>query len=423
MAKKRMRESRGAVQRPRRKRRAFAITALAVATCVVAATSLVQVFTVLAQSLNPAMVLAIEPHNAVANARLGDFTLTSLRQPSDVPRVLPQVERLALRSFHEQGINPEAVRQLAWIAMLRGRQERSERLIELTLAMSRREVAASLYEEELARSRGDVAAAMLQADTAMRTSEQARDLLLPRMTANLGEPQWRRAIANSLAKGPAWTPAFWNSVLGGKVPAGNLVALRMLLPRSNDPVSRNYTNAIFKQAVDQNMFEAARVLLRYLVGARAADQFMISPQPFGGPGWPPFSWQAFSTGSYSAGTPRGSTVLTYTILPGSGAGVLARRLLAHPAGPYTFALRAQLSGRQSAGQTLWRLTCAKDNRELGRLDLADLANRNGLLKTDVTIPEDCIFQWLRFENAPNSGQEPIGGIVRSASLSKRNAGA
>lgn len=422
MAKKKM-PDRARAKQPRRKRRGVAIAGLAVVTCVVAAASIVQVFTVLAQWLNPAMALAVEPGNAVANARLGDFTLVTLKKPDDIPRVLPQVEQLALRSFRAQPINSEAVRELAWVAMLRGQQERSKRLIDLALAMSRRELGASLVEEEFARRRGDVATAMLQADTAMRTSDEARDVLLPTLTANLGDPSWRLAIANRLAKSPAWGPAFWNSVIGGKVPAGNLVALRMLLPRNDDSVSRNYTNAIFKQAIDQNVPEAALALFRYLVGSRAADQLVSSPQPFGAQGWPPFSWQMFSTGSYLAGTPKGSTDLTYTILPRAAAGVLARRLVAYPAGLYTFTVRAQPGGRQSAGEAVWRLTCAKDNRELGRLDPASLASGNGVLSLAVTIPQDCPFQWVRFENAPNRGQEPIAGTVRSAGLTKRIAGA
>lgn len=406
--------SRGKRDRERRPRRSWWGTGLlAIGTLALASAAGFQAFTALAQKRNPALVLGLQPGNAVANARFSTLAMATLTPESDFDTLIGSTAR---RSFVSQGLNPPAIRQLALLALLNEDEAQARRLFALSERFSHRDLATSVYQYEIAQRLGRIDEAARNLDSALRTSARGREHLLGPAVKALDDSRWRRAVAEKLRARPDWAADFWNVAINSKERVLETALLRLALPADDRTASENVTRVIIRNLLRDGHTETAVRLFRGLE-ADAARR-MAANLDFRRGKWPPFTWET-TVGVDALAAPRDDgSRLDFSVLPDASQNLLARRLIAFPPGSYTIAANVSAENEFPHDLVSLVVTCAAGNRVLARLDLGS-ASARGAVTAPVLIPESCPRQWLRLESAANPGNAVYGGALSPPVLRPR----
>ena len=123
----------------------------------------------------PEMALNLAPTDAGALAKRNDFSLVR-DKASGQWRVSTSD---AMKSLRSEGLNPRAVRQLAFVFENDGNEAKSFALMALAERMSRRDIGTQLWLAQHRAYQNDVKGALRHIDIGLRTTPESRVMLFP----------------------------------------------------------------------------------------------------------------------------------------------------------------------------------------------------------------------------------------------------
>lgn len=161
----------------------------------------------------PDVALLLSPNDAGALAKRNDF---GLAQDSETGKW--RVSSLAaLSSLRSEGLNPRAVRQLAFVAENDGDDVKTKRLIAAAEKMTRRDVGAQLWLANHWAAKNDIGRALKHIDIGLKTVPESGSLLFPLLASALDQPEFQAQFAPYIAASPQWISSFIDYSLGKRV--------------------------------------------------------------------------------------------------------------------------------------------------------------------------------------------------------------
>ncbi len=387
---------------------------LIIGTFFVVCASFLQAFAALSHKSNPVAVVQFFQNEPVANVRLADLKLATITAESDFG---DETGVFARRSLRAQALNPGALRHFGILSMFEGDMNKADQVFAMAQRMSKRDHLTSIYRHEFANTLGRPQEAAEHLDNAARTSRTARTQLLPRAIEFLDEADTRIALGTQLAEDPDWAADFWSAASTDRSRSSELAMLRLEMPSGNTLVPDNISRAIIRNTLLDNEPELAVAVFRHAAGQDSANQTLDKNLDFTPGYWPPFTWQSFVVADATASAANDGVSLDFSVLPGAQRALLARRLINYPAGTYrlAFELEQAEDANLRAGQARISLLCADSGKSLGSVAL-EAEGRTAPLSTIFTIDQDCEYQWIRVESAPNPSQAIASGRISDLTI-------
>ena len=148
----------------------------------------------------------IDPSNPVIAGR---FALAQVTNPiqSDGPTNYREV---AARALKQDPTAVDAAAAIGLASQLANEPAQSDQAFAYALRMSRRETRAHIWAIEQAAMRGDIRGALEHYDLALRTEENATDVLFPTLASATSEPLVRKEIVRLFHADPPWGQNFLN---------------------------------------------------------------------------------------------------------------------------------------------------------------------------------------------------------------------
>lgn len=368
------------------------------------ATSMGQVF----QSRRPELALRFDPGNSVALSSLAFERLSALRNEKG----LPAAREPALSALLSAPGDARAI-FVAGVTADGGRSTpQAIRRAQLSLKFSRRNPAAYLWLIEERTAAGDVDKALDYYDLAMRSSPEARGILVPIMIAAMDDPALGRPITNVLARGANWTITFWEKVVQADPFPSSVGATLVRLSGSKGLPPKGIGDYVIQRLVDNLRFdEAATVAARYYP-AFNADHSLGALGRFVSPEIPsPFAWQLISNADVSASAVKPDR-LAMSMFSSNG-GVYARKLLQLPPGSYLLGATLASQSGMAGGSPRIRLRCGNDNVMLADVVADQAPSGDGKFLAHFSVPAACRAEWLEIASPTsdaNGGNWELFGL-------------
>lgn len=358
---------------------------------------------------NPALASRIDPSNGAA---LGGAALARLQ--SDTSKQgraeTVRIARAALRR------DPTAASALSVIGLLAPTRVEAVRAIRQSEALTRRSLPTQLWLIEDSVARGDITGALHHYDVALRTSRVAPSFLFPVLVGAVSDPGILPALADTLARRPAWGGLFLQHLAQSGQDLPPIVRLFSLLQRRGVETGVAATGTVYARLLERNRFDLAWTLYqsRHPRASRAGLRNGLFTDVPANP--TPFDWQLSDTTAVTARIETDATggQLVFSGASGEG-GEAARQLLLLAPGRHR--VRAVVSDLQAPddARPYLRLSCATGGAELSRQLLPDADTRGRAAALDVTVPADCPAQWLSVVvQAPTSLGSVEGRLARVA---------
>ncbi len=351
------------------------------------------------------------------DGRVKGLMAALLSQPGGQARDQRQARTLAVDALRIDPTAIGAVTTLGLDAAAHGDDAGARRAFLYANTLSRRDFRTQLWMVQDAVGRGNISEALRYYDIALRTSPEAPGLMFPVLAGAIAEPAVRQGLIATLARKPGWSEAFVDYVAGnGPDPRVNAAFLSGAR-RAGVAVPEASSAALIRTLIAKGMPGdawtyysairpgARRDTLRNPTFAGTND----SPSPFD---WVPSNDQGVSTtlaGTASRGT------FAFSVQMGFG-GLLLEQAQMLP--PGTYLLEGQSDGidQPAASRPYWALVCAADGRELGRVDVPNVANRAGAFQGRLTVPAGCSFQSLRLMARATDAAAGISGEITEVRL-------
>ena len=368
----------------------------------------------------PDIALSVFPSEPMALAVKADAeAANSVKDPTR----LGLARDNARRSLAAQGLNPSALRILAFDSLVSGKPELSRRLALLATQASRREAGAQLMLIEDAVARDDVEGALKHYDLALRSSAGSRTLLVPLLAGALEDERINASLAPYIKQRPDWLCAF----LDGAIPVTpDPSAIARLVQRSGGwpagPTYRNLQTALFARMLEKEQFDS---LKRSYLALKGADKSLLTSPALTAQSVSAdqgvLAWR--SLGSASAGF----DVVTETgkapelrFFAGSGdRAIVAQKLMFLTPGAYRFSAqfgRALLSGGSGLR---WSATCLGANSAGMFWKTEALTPRDDTsFGATVNVPGNCAAQALYVEMIGGESQSGAEILLKAVSLSR-----
>ena len=152
----------------------------------------------------PEMALNLAPTDAGALAKRNDFSLVR-DKASGQWRVSTSD---AMKSLRSEGLNPRAVRQLAFVFENDGNEAKAFALMALSERMSRRDIGTQLWMAQHRAYQNDVKGALRHIDIGLRTTPESRAMLFPLLMTALTDQNFQTAFASYVSESPSWIASF-----------------------------------------------------------------------------------------------------------------------------------------------------------------------------------------------------------------------
>lgn len=320
---------------------------------------------------------------------------------------------VAQRSLRNSPLDPAALRALAVHAAAAGRLGDTTRFAALSERVSRRDFQTQLILIEQAVHAEDYVTALRHYDIALRTHEQARDILFPVLSEAIEDPQIRQGIAPYVAHHANWIREFLDFAMRDG-PAGPRRTAELVLTTKatrNTDLMVAIAPTLLGMLTDQREFALARALYAQLPYA--------SPQVLRMPGFNvrttdsksgPFAWYAVSDVNAGASFDVGGSNNNRPprIFAESGEhGVVLRRLLTLAPGRYRLDERRQMVSGGKDARAVWTMTCPSNaSTPVLWTGPSDRAVYNVKGAPGPVIPSDCPVQ--RLELQASGGTDPNG---------------
>lgn len=340
-------------------------------------------------------VPTIWPFAAEPRIRTAEMQLAS--QSTSVAR---QTFAEATAVLRREPISVAAARVAALSAGAYGDGATSRRLLAYAEKLSRRDLGTQVGLIEYAAADGNLPVALRHYDTALRTGENAAQLLLPVLIEASHSPQVAEPLAQILSRQPRWRVRFAFSLVTSQPWAPTFTPL-LTAARLNiaDPVEHDLLTRAVNGLVQQNAVANAARLYEQATGSRLANT--VRNSDFSAEDRvPPFDWNIADEPGLGAikgplDTAPYRDALSLNADPGRS-GVVASQLTMLRAGRYR--IRFLVGATSSSDQPDVSLTCNGANSPLFRLAFP-VTNKPSRVEANFTIPSDCHSQWLTIKAA------------------------
>lgn len=309
-----------------------------------------------------------------------------------------------------------AVATLGLEAQLRGNDRQADRLLAYSQHLSRRNLATQVWALERAKARGDASAVVREYDQIFRTSEEARAVYFPLLSARLDDPSIRASLVRVLAAQPDWAGSFLASTVAKPADSPVVVRLFQDLRAATVPVwtgaSAGLITALLADGRPDTAWDYYASIRSTADRTRSRDAAFASDLDIPSA----FDWNVLNNPGLSASIQRSGSagVFDYSAAASVGGPVLTQAQ-SLPKGRYI--LRGRSGGaRQPAGsQPYWSLSCA-DGRELGRVPLSSADGSDDRFAGELSVPADCPVQSLTLNVRPSSEMAGASGQIRFVQL-------
>ena len=370
--------------------------AVAIAGCFSIAHTLAQV----ALEHDPALAHRLAPWDGRVTAALA----ATLAKLDATPAERARAERLSELALRQDPTAVAAASTLGIGAQLRSDEQRASHYFTYAERLSRRELTAQLWGIEDAVARGDVADAITHYDIAMRTRRESWELLFPVLSAASVNPQVRSQLARTLAREPLWSDAFIIHLVANGPDAKTTASLLSKLKKARIAIPEGVHARMIGVLLDDDSAEEA---WRYYAAVRpnAARNRSRDPRFTAQLEMPTmFDWNAIGEAGLIStihAEPQGG-VFSFTA-PTSLGGPMLQQLQMLPPGSYRLDGHSSGVDQTSGSLPYWTLSCRKDDRELGRVEMTNSARGGGVFSGTLTVPADCPVQRLvLFARASNA---------------------
>lgn len=343
--------------------------------------------------------------------------LSEIRSGPDADaRGRKEADRLARLALRQDPTAVAAVATLGIDAQIRGDTPAARRLLAYSQRLSRRDLRTQLWAIEDAVVRDDFRSALNHYDIALRTSRIAPGLLFPILATAIDDSAIRTALVHTLAKRPVWTQRFLDYVAAEARNPRPVAVLFRDLRNAHVAVSAADDTLLVTALVAKGAFEEAwnyYALARPGVDrSRSRDpRFMADmdrPSPFD---WVPINDAGVST---SLQRDKQGGIFEFSVSPGLG-GLLLRQLQMLPSGTYAIVGRSAGIDQPESSLPYWQLSC-EDGKELGRVQVPNSAQSNGVFTGQVIVPVGCAVQALSLVARSSDSVSGVVGQIEQIQL-------
>lgn len=338
--------------------------------------------------------------------------------PGAEPSARARVAHMARNALSRDPTAIPAVVALGLTTSLTGDLPRARALFDYSAKLSRRDLTSRLWLIEDAVERNDVEGALRHYDTALRTSRTSVDILHPILANASVDPGIARPLLRTLLADPPWGEGFIGYLAVNTPDPVATAGLFWTLQKRGYPVPEAASAALIGKLLDQRRFEPAwRYFASIRRGAekdRSRDpQFsedIAQPTAFD---WVPVSGVPSIVAAISRSKRHG--MLDFSA-PATVGGPVVQQLLLLPPGGY--ALRGHSLGIEQPAQSrpYWSLSCAADEREIGRVSVPNSAEADGRFAGRFVVPRGCDAQYLRLMLRPTDAIAGVAGQIDYVSL-------
>jgi hypothetical protein len=268
--------------------------------------------------------------------------------------------------------------------------------------LSRRDLMSRVWLIQTAVNKGSVADALTNFDIALRTSEQAPQLLFPILASALTDDSLARPIGALLKRRPPWAERFIYDTVSAGGDLRNLGRVVGTLDPKPMLGAEDLRALAVAKLLEQGDLTTARIVALPSLPVRQRAKLVVDPGFTESEGYTPFNWAFSSEPDRSANralAEEGGPGLLIDATKGPG-GIVASQLLALPPGAYRIASIRDGATMTDRTVPFWTLACGDASSRL--LATHSLTQPRGPDRTFV-VPPDCGAQWLRL-NLPASDE-------------------
>lgn len=327
-----------------------------------------------------------------------------------------EAARLAERALRQDATAVRAVVTLGLQAQVRGDLATARRIFAYAQKLSRRDLQTQLWAVEDAVQRGDIDGALRHYDIALRTSKSAPDLLFPVLSAAISDEKVRAGLVALLAERPPWESAFVGFAADKGSDPRAIGAFLIDLRRAGVPVPAGAMAAAVDKLFTQGAFDAA---WRFYSAMRPQADRRRSRDPrfnveLSAPSL--FDWVLISNEGVSGSIQRGAAggVFDFAVPPAIGGVLLQQRQLLPP-GRYRLEGRGIGIEQPPRSRPYWTLTCP-DGRELGRIEMPNSSQGDGVFTGYLIVPVECQVQTLSLVARSTDVADGVSGQIEHVQL-------
>jgi hypothetical protein len=356
--------------------------------------------------VNPELASKSPIANGLALENLATLRLakTMAKGPKGAMQDFPEsvsgdVEKLARESLVAEPLGARAAAVLALKANAEGKQDTARTLFRDTYRLTRRNEITTLWLARDAASRGDVVATLNHFDEVLRTSKEARTLVLARFAQATSDASFRREMARLMRTEPPWFEEFWAVApeVGGATKA--VGELRLALADSRLPFVIDDDRKLIDRLLNNGDFDLVEALLRKATrgASEPAGELVRNSRFDRATALPLAEWQTYSIGDYGSEIVPKDGLMLFSAITSPG-GAVAREWVSLPPGPYVLRARLKTIGRGTEDRVLARLTCL--TARAGTVRPIDIVLDDGDTRHPFTVPAGCTQYWLDVVAAP-----------------------
>jgi hypothetical protein len=355
----------------------------------------------------PQLVAKLPTADGSSRSNLASFILAGGLQKSVLDKInlppvkLAEIDRLSRSAYAMEPLDGAAVRNLGLLANNAGQDARALALMTVADRLSKRDLAVnSLLALRYAQT-GDLDRSLGKYDQALRTSTQAREMVIPAMIQQMKSTEMVAPVIRLLARRPPWADHFWAAAPRYSEAHPALGAVRLALADRGiaiKPAADRELVAAF--ASSGNIGLAQRLMRRVSESAPQAYGVVRNGGFDRNPDFMPFDWAPQFDGSMATDLDPQAGVLRISVF-GEGSGPAARQMVVLPAAAYRLEVSARDWTTAQADKVYFKLRCA-DPKVFAETDPVRLSAAK--LSERIARPSaDCTANWLTIYAAPSNG--------------------
>lgn len=375
------------------------------------------------RNTQPFLAAQMSPHNGMVLSKRADVQLQRYFADGkfNIPaKVAASAGKDALAALRYDPMSGEALRNLAIIRSSKGDDASARKLMLLAQRLTRRDSTASAWLIADYGKRNDLTRLLRQYDIAMRANERVRSVMAPRLAMTLAYEEVVTPMAKLLDANPVWAPEFWEQAFRFKQGLVNLAKVRAASEVRINADQRARDEALIRSLVEGGDISTARDLLngtltrQYRLATATPAGAIVKNSNFANtPVFPPFDWEALSTGNYAGYIDPSSRTLTINSA-GSSGGEAARQLVRLRPGNYLLKANGEGSAASEYLPDI-RIRCAGQPGEAQTLLRVHLG-QGTVSKTFAQPADGCSDVWVIVEANAAELASSTDYILRSISI-------
>ena len=360
------------------------------------------------------LAYAVDPSNPVIAGR---FALSEVSNPIQGDRPT-NFREVAARALEQDPTAVDAAVAIGLASQLNNQPAQTDEAFAYALRMSRRETRAHIWAIEQAAMRGDIRGALEHYDLALRTEENATDVLFPTLASAASEPLVRKELIRLFRSDPPWGQNFINvAAMSASTPkdiALLVEELRRAGTKTAYPADQLLATNLYNRGFRQDAWD-------YYTSRINRKPGMIRPFSQTRAYSTSFDWKLDEpTGILPTIIRSGDDyVLDVSKVPSSSGAVASQALRLAP-GHYRLAGSFEAPQGSDRSAYRWEIACT-DGQPFAMVDLAE-GQGTQAYRTAFTVPADCPQQTLTLTARQSSGFQAQNTSFASPTITRVGAG-